>query len=292
MISDYARVEQAIRYLDANARQQPSLADVAGHVGLSEAHLQRLFTRWAGVSPKRFVQWQTVEHAKRLLRESQASVLDASYEAGLSGGGRLHDLFVTAEALTPGEYKSGGEGVEIAYGVHETPFGDAFIATTARGVCALSFLDVARPREEAAADAAAELRAGWPAATIRADDRATRAVAERVFAPLGDATERPAPLAVLLKGTNFQLMVWRALLRVPTGAVTTYEELAAATGSPTAVRAVASAVARNAISFLIPCHRVIRKSGELGGYRWGPDRKRTMIAWEAVRTEERRAVGL
>ena len=283
MMSDYARVEQAIRFLDENARRQPSLPDVADHVGLSEAHLQRLFTRWAGVSPKRFVQWQTVEHAKRLLRESRASVLDASYEAGLSGGGRLHDLFVTAEALTPGEYKSGGEGVDIAYGVHETPFGDAFVATTARGVCALSFLDVSRPRAEEAARAVAELREGWPAATLRADDAATGAIAERVFSPLGAAAERPAPLSLLLKGTNFQLMVWRALLRVPAGAVTTYEELAAATGSPTAVRAVASAVARNAISYLIPCHRVIRKSGVFGDYRWGPARKRAMVMWEGER---------
>jgi len=289
MSSDYARVEQAIRYLDANARRQPSLADVADHVGLSEAHLQRLFTRWAGVSPKRFVQWQTVEHAKRLLRDSRASVLDASYESGLSGGGRLHDLFVSAEALTPGEYKSGGAGVEISYGVHETPFGDAFIATTPRGVCALSFLDVARPRGEEAARAAAELRDGWPAAAVRENAAATAAVAERVFAPLGGATERPAPLAVLLKGTNFQLMVWRALLRVPAGSLTTYEELAVATGSPTAVRAVASAVARNAISFLIPCHRVIRKSGVFGEYRWGAERKRAMVMWEGARAEGLRA---
>lgn len=283
MTSDYARVEQAIAYLDANARQQPSLADVAAHVGLSEAHLQRLFTRWAGVSPKRFVQWQTVEHAKRLLRERRASVLHASYEAGLSGGGRLHDLFVTAEALTPGEFKSGGAGVDIAYGVHETPFGDAFVATTARGVCALSFLDASRSPAEETERAAAELREGWPSAAIRADGDATRAVAERVFAPLGDAAARPAPLALLLKGTNFQLMVWRALLRVPAGAVTTYEDLAAAAGAPTAVRAVASAVARNAISYLIPCHRVIRKSGVFGDYRWGADRKRAMITWEGMR---------
>lgn len=284
MTSDYARVEQAIRFLDANARRQPSLADLAAHVGLSEAHLQRLFTRWAGVSPKRFVQWQTVEHAKHLLRESRASVLDASYETGLSGGSRLHDLFVAAEALTPGEYKSGGAGVEILYGVHETPFGDAFVATTARGVCALSFLDVSRPRGDEASRAAAELRDGWPAASIRADDAATRAVAERVFAPLTGppAEQRPpaAPLSLLLKGTNFQLMVWRALLRVPAGSVTTYEELAAAAGSPSAVRAVASAVARNAISYLIPCHRVIRKSGAFGDYRWGAERKRAMVMWE------------
>jgi AraC family transcriptional regulator of adaptative response/methylated-DNA-[protein]-cysteine methyltransferase len=284
--SDYARVEQAIRFLDANARRQPSLADVAAHVGLSEAHFQRLFTRWAGVSPKRFVQFQTVEHAKRLLRESR-SVLDASWDAGLSGGGRLHDLFVAAEALTPGEYKQGGAGLEIAWGVHPTPFGDAFLAVTPRGVCALSFLPESEERRAAVERAAAELAEEWPEATLRADASATRPQAARAFAPLSESRlarhDEPAPLGVVLKGTNFQLKVWRALLQVPAGAVTTYEELAAAAGAPNAVRAVGSAVARNAIAYLIPCHRVIRKTGAFGQYRWGPDRKRAMLVWESER---------
>ena len=291
MSSDYFRVEQAIRFLDAAAPSQPTLGDVAAHVGLSEAHFQRLFTRWAGVSPKRFVQFQTVEHAKRLLRESR-SVLGASWDAGLSGGGRLHDLFVSVEALTPGEYKRGGAGLEIAYGVHETPFGDAFIAATPRGVCAMSFLPGDAAREEGERAAAADLAAGWPAATRRADADATAPYAERIFAPLAPAVDgtapRPAPLGLLLKGTNFQLQVWRALLRVPPGAVTTYEELAAAAGAPSAVRAVASAVARNAVAYLIPCHRVIRKTGAFGQYRWGAERKRAMLVWEGER-ELRRA---
>lgn len=286
MSSDYFRVEQAIRFLDAAAPSQPTLSDVAAHVGLSEAHFQRLFTRWAGVSPKRFVQFQTVEHAKRLLRESR-TVLGASWDAGLSGGGRLHDLFVAAEALTPGEYKRGGAGLEIAYGVHETPFGDAFIAVTPRGVCAMSFLSAAGSRAEGERAAAAELAAEWPAASRRADASATAAYAERIFAPLAPATGeesgRPTPLGLVLKGTNFQLQVWRALLRVPQGAVTTYEELAAAAGAPTAIRAVASAVARNAVAYLIPCHRVIRKTGAFGQYRWGAERKRAMLVWEGER---------
>ncbi|MFL5574965.1 MAG: methylated-DNA--[protein]-cysteine S-methyltransferase [Gemmatimonadaceae bacterium] len=284
MSSDYARVEQAIRFLDANARRQPSLADVAAHVGLSEAHFQRLFTRWAGVSPKRFVQFQTVEHAKQLLRESR-NVLDASWDAGLSGGGRLHDLFVAAEALTPGEYKRGGAGLEIAWGVHATPFGDAFMAVTPRGVCALSFLAEELPRGPAVERAVAELAAEWPEAALRGDSSATRPYAARAFAPLAETRvarrDEPAPLGVVLKGTNFQLKVWNALLRVPPGTVTTYEELAAAAGAPSAVRAVSSALARNAVAYLIPCHRVIRKTGAFGQYRWGAERKRAMLLWEA-----------
>jgi len=291
MTSDYSRIEQAIRFLDANARRQPSLGDVAAHVGLSEAHFQRLFTRWAGVSPKRFVQFQTVEHAKRLLRESR-TVLDASWDAGLSGGGRLHDLFVAAEALTPGEYKTGGAGIEIAYGVHPTPVGDAFLAVTGRGVCALSFLSERESRREGLARAAAELAEEWPGATLREDAAATAPVAARVFAPLSETRlagrGEPASLGVLLKGTNFQLKVWRALLRVPPGMVTTYEELAAAAGAPTAVRAVGSAVARNAVAYLIPCHRVIRKTGAFGEYRWGPERKRAMLGLEWAGAEEER----
>ena len=277
---DYIRIESALNYLTARAEAQPTLADVAEHVGLSEHHLQRLFTRWAGISPKRFLQFQTIESAKSLLRESR-SVLDTTYSTGLSSGGRLHDLFITLEAVTPGEYKTGGAGLRIARGFHESPFGECLIATTERGLCGLSFV-INGDRDAAVA----ELTERWPGATFADDQRGTRAVAERVFAAWSgewaskDTASTPAPLSLLVRGTNFQVRVWEALLRIPPGSVSTYEEVASAIGQSTATRAVASAVARNPVAYLIPCHRVIRKSGAFGEYHWGATRKVAMLMRE------------
>jgi len=274
MTTDYARIERAIRYLDREHVAAPSLAQVAEHVGLSEAHFQRLFTRWAGISPKRFLQHRTAEIVKQLLRERRP-LLDVTYEAGLSGPGRLHDLLVNAEAVTPGEFQRAGRGLIIRYGFHPTPFGDCLIAVTPRGICHLAFTQpISR------AEALARLRHDWGGAELVADQAGTRLAAAKAFPPPGSASS--PGLALHVKGTNFQLKVWRALLEIPTGSVTTYGDLAKAIGDPNASRAVGTAVGSNPVSYLIPCHRVIRASGELGGYAWGPDRKRTMLALETM----------
>lgn len=276
--TDYSRIERAIRYLDRERASAPSLADVAAHVGLSESHFQRMFTRWAGISPKRFVQYRTAEVVKRLLRERRP-VLEATYEAGLSGPGRLHDLVVNAEAVTPGELQRGGLGVTVRYGFHPTPFGDCLIAVTPRGICHLAFVaPVSRD------DALARLVHDWPLAQLLPDQDATRAAAAKAFPPPGSSA-LPS-LALHVKGTNFQLKVWKALLEIPVGDVTTYGAIATKLGDPNASRAVGSAVGANPVSYLIPCHRVIRASGALGGYAWGVDRKRVMLALEAGRTTE------
>lgn len=270
---DYALVADAIRYIEAHRREQPELAQIARHIGLSDFHFQRLFSRWAGVSPKRFLQALTLGEAKAALARN-GSVLDAAYDAGLSGPGRLHDLFVQCTAATPGEVKSGGAGLTIRYAVQPTPFGPAFFGVTERGICALSFVG-----DGGEAQALAELRERWPAARLLADGRESAALAERIFA--GGAG--PEALHLYIKGTNFQLQVWQALLRVPLGSVTSYGELAQAIGRPGAARAVGSAVGSNAIAWLIPCHRVIRQTGAVDGYRWGTERKRAMLGWEAAR---------
>jgi AraC family transcriptional regulator, regulatory protein of adaptative response / methylated-DNA-[protein]-cysteine methyltransferase len=274
--TDYDRIERAIIFLDEHAREQPSLARVASEVGLSESHLQRLFTRWAGISPKRFLQFQTVAHARSLLAESH-SLLDATYESGLSSAGRLHDLFVTIDAVTPGEFKRSGDGLTIEWGAHETPFGECVIGVTPRGVCGLNFA-----LADGTAGALARLEDTWEGARMIENPQATRYVVEQVF---GEAGGPRAPLAVLVKGTNFQLKVWEALLRIPLGAVATYEDIAVATGSPRAVRAVGSAVGQNPVSYLIPCHRVIRKTGAFGNYGGGIARKRAMLTWESAQRE-------
>ncbi|NVJ26559.1 MULTISPECIES: bifunctional transcriptional activator/DNA repair enzyme AdaA [Myxococcus] len=273
--SDYARIEQAILYLDAHAREQPSLDDVAAHVGLSPFHFQRLFTRWAGISPKRFLQVHTLSSARRLLAERR-SVLDTSFAVGLSGGGRLHELFVTLTAMTPGEFKLGGEGLTVHHGVHVTPFGECLIAVCERGICGLHFLT-----GELEAEALAELKAQWPKATFVESAQETAPWVERIF-PEAPPSER-TPLSVLVKGTPFQVQVWQALLRVAPGEVATYEDLARAIGKPKAVRAVGTAVGGNSVALLIPCHRVLRKTGVFGDYRWGPARKQVMLAWESLR---------
>jgi AraC family transcriptional regulator of adaptative response/methylated-DNA-[protein]-cysteine methyltransferase len=273
--TDYIIVERAIRFIESNARKQPSLVDIASHVGLSESHLQRVFTRWAGISPKRFLQYLTHEHCRGLLRESR-SLLDATYEAGLSSAGRLHDLFVTVEAVTPGEFRTGGDGLDIRFGIHDSPFGECLVATTPRGVCAVSFLSAESP------DAAVErLHADWPGASIQGDQVRTAAIARQMFDP--EARSAETPLRLLLRGTNFQINVWKALLRIPMGAVTSYEDLAAIANVPGAPRAVGNAVGANPLAYVVPCHRVIRKTGQFGNYAGGPDRKKAMLVWEAAR---------
>lgn len=286
---DYYRIESALRFLEENHERQPSLEEAARSVGLSEFYFQRLFQRWVGISPKRFLQYLSKEHALAALRESR-SVLDASFDSGLSSAGRLHDLLVACEAVTPGEYRSGGAGLTIEYGVHPSPFGRCFVATTPRGICFLAFLGAAdEPRRfrdcEDEASALAQLRADWRNAGLRANADHTADLVQRIFAPRPKSSPAGAPEITLhIKGTNFQIKVWEALLRIPAGSVLAYEDLAARTGKPTAVRAVASAVASNPVSYLIPCHRVIRKMGVGHNYRWGATRKQILLATEAAGT--------
>ena len=272
-VPDYEVVRRAIAFISRRWREQPSLERIAAHVGLKPLALQRLFTRWAGLSPKGFVQALTLNHARTLLTDS-ASVLDAAYEVGLSGPGRLHDLFVTHEAMTPGAYKARGEGLVISYGFHPSPFGAALIMATDRGLAGLAFAD---PGGEAAA--LADMKRRWPRATYVEDAEATRPTARRIFDP---ATWRPdRPLRIVMIGSDFELSVWESLLRLPRGAATTYSDIAARIGRPTAARAVGAAVGRNPISFVVPCHRVLGKGGSLCGYHWGLTRKQAILGWEA-----------
>jgi len=270
--TDYKRIENAIRYIEANARKQPSLEEIARHIGLSPFHFQRLFIRWAGVSPKRFLQYLTVESAKVLLKNS--SVLDTSLEMGLSGPSRLHDHFINAEAVTPGEFKNAGSGLEIIYGFHTSPFGNCLIAETSRGVCHLSFTDKAK--------ALNELRTNWQNASIVEDKKRIGYTAEKIFGK----SYCPEPINIYMKGTNFQIKVWQALLRIPEGEFASYSSVANAIGHPKASRAVGTAIGQNNIGYLIPCHRVLRTTGEIGGYRWGTERKKALIAFEASTTSQ------
>ncbi len=271
--SDYQRIEQAIRFLEANFRQHPSLDEIASSAHLSRYHFQRLFKRWAGVSPTQFLQYLTVEYAKERLKESQ-SILDVTLDAGLSSPGRLHDLFVTFEATTPGEYKRQGAGLQIMVGLHDTPFGTCLLAATTRGICGLDFVE-----EGDMASAVAQLGPRWPQASFVEDSARTLPYVERIFAPPAGGQERPFHL--LLKGTNLQVRVWQALLAIPPGAIVSYGDIAAYIGKPDGSRAVANAIARNPIAYLIPCHRVISKTGEIYRYRWGTARKKAMLGWEA-----------
>ncbi len=275
--ADYERVARTIRYLDAHWRDQPSLAALARHAGLSESHFQRLFTRWVGISPKRFLQHSTAQFARALLREHRAA-LPTTLDAGLSNPSRLHELIVHAEAMTPGQLKRGGAGVEIAWGVHDSPLGAAFVAVTPLGICSLQFADSAAERRAARE----RLRDEWPASVLVESIARTRRAARAALGTLGAPN---GPLALHVHGTNFQLKVWSALLRIAPGSVTTYEEVAGSIGQPRAVRAVGSAVGRNPVSVLIPCHRVIRKSGELGGYAWGVERKEVLLRAEDSRRQ-------
>jgi AraC family transcriptional regulator of adaptative response/methylated-DNA-[protein]-cysteine methyltransferase len=268
----YAAVAQAIAFIRANAARQPELAEIAAAANLSEYHLQRLFSAWAGLSPKRFLQYLTKEHALTALRASRG-MLDAALEAGLSGPGRLHDLMVSCEALTPGEIRARGAGVELRHGFAATPLGDALFGWTPRGVCHLAFCDD---------DHAAKLdvlRKDWPAARLIRDDAGAGALAQRVF----PAAPTPGKLHLLLRGTNFQIKVWEALLKIPPATLISYGDLAARVDRPQAARAVGSAVAANSIAYLIPCHRVIREDGDSSNYRWGVERKLALQAWESGR---------
>jgi len=270
----YQLIERAIRYIEENVQRQPELEEIASAIGLSEYHFQRLFTAWAGISPKRFMQFLTKEQAKQLLDRSE-NLLDTTHQTGLSSLGRLHDLFVNTEAVTPGEYKSRGAGVNIHYGIHVTPFGKCLIATTERGICHLGFVDGS---EGKALDALVE---HWKQATMIEDYKTTAPLVNRIFLD----TKLDSPLKLHLRGTNFQIKVWEALLNIPTGGLTTYEHIAAQIGNPRAVRAVGSAVGDNPIAYLITCHRVIRKSGEFGNYLYGSARKKAILMRELVVTE-------
>ena len=276
--TDYPRIAQAIHFLEEHKLEQPTLDEVAEHIGLSPFHFQRLFRRWAGVSPKRFLQFLTAEHAKQLLRQAN-SVLDTSLEVGLSGPGRLHDLMVSVEAMSPGEIKAGGEGIEIRYGWHETPFGTCLIGLTIRGVCQLAFVDEKRDRASAVND----LQKDWSSAALVEDGKGTANVIEQIFGERDQHNLQRIPL--LLRGTNFQLKVWQALLKIPEGKLVSYQQMAKQLRAPTASRAIGNAVGHNPIAYLIPCHRVLRSNGELGGYRWGADRKKALLARELAFVE-------
>ena len=275
-IDTYERIAKAIAFIRQNHLSQPDLKTVAQYVHLSEYHFQRLFRKWAGISPKRFLQYLTVEYAKSKITETK-SLLELTSDAGLSSPGRLHDLFVKLEAMSPGEFKAGGSGLQIRYGIHETPFGHCLIAITARGICNLHFINVID--EESAEHC---LYSEWARLKLVHDHQATREISDRIFKP---ATENSSPLVLYVKGTNFQIQVWRALLRVPFGGITTYKGLAELMGHPTAARAVGNAVGKNPIGYLIPCHRVLRESGEIGGYRWGIERKAVLLSWEAIQSQ-------
>jgi AraC family transcriptional regulator of adaptative response/methylated-DNA-[protein]-cysteine methyltransferase len=273
--TDYERIKDAIGFLEQNFRRQPDLKEIADHVGLSEYHFQRLFTRWAGISPKRFVQFLTIQHAKQLLDASK-SLLDTTYDTGLSSPSRLHDLFVTHEAITPGEFKRKGAGLTITFGFHATPFGDCLLGMTKRGICHLAFVEPGTHER-----AFQEMVTGWPAALLEQNDRQTRPFAAQIFAPSVQNGGRSS-LSLYVSGTNFQVRVWQALLRIPQGALVSYGTVAHMIGQPNAARAIGSAIGHNPIAYLIPCHRVIRNTGALGHYRWGSRRKKAMIGWEAA----------
>ncbi len=273
---DYERIEKAIQFLAENFHSQPSLKDIAGNIHVSEYHFQRLFSRWVGISPKRFLQFLTKEYAKTLLDKS-INLLDVTYESGLTSPGRLHDLFVTCEAVTPGEYKAKGEGLEIAYGYHATPFGECMLAKTDRGICGLSFV-----QNDDRQPVFANLKQRWQNAKLIEDADDTRPLIKKIFNP--SEGKNSAPLHLVLSGTNFQIKVWEALIKIPMGAVVSYEDVAAHLGMPKASRAVGNAVGSNPVSFVIPCHRVIRKTAEFGNYGGGVARKLAILGWEAVQT--------
>lgn len=270
----YQSVARAIEYIRARRAKQPSLGEIARHVNLSEAHFQRLFSEFAGVSPKRYMRYLTLEYAKSRLNQG-ASLESLAYEAGLSGASRLHDLFVDLDAMTPGEYRSLGADITLRYGVGPTPFGDALIASTTRGVCHLAFLDADADIDQAVQT----LRQRWPLSALVSDTDRARAMLTRIFQRAKEGGARP--LKVLVKGTNFQIQVWRALINLPPGQIASYGQMAAYLGKSGAARAVGSAIAANHVGYLIPCHRVIRENGELSRYRWGATRKGAMLAWEA-----------
>ena len=275
---DYAIIRKAVEFLSLRWQNQPSLTELASHLGLGETATQKLFTRWAGISPKAFSQAVTLDHAKRLLRDEDLPILDATYELGLSSPSRLHDLFVTHEAMSPGIWKAKGGGLNLEYGFHPCPFGQALVIVTGEGACAslvgLAFCDAGE--EALALD---DMKGRWPNARYSENRALTKEMAERIFTP--DNWSPDTPLRVTLIGTDFQIRVWDTLLGIPLGRAKTYSDIAQAIENPKAVRAVGAAVGRNPISFVVPCHRALGKSGALTGYHWGLTRKRAMLGWEA-----------
>ena len=273
---DYQRMTNVLAYLEKNVTSQPSLKDIAQSVGLTEHYFQKLFSRWVGISPKRFLQALTKEHAKKLLQDSQ-SVLDTSIAVGLSSPSRLHDLFVKCDAMTPGDYAYNGKNLTLYFGFHPCPFGRCFIAITDRGICHLSFIDTNENSEHIA-----QLNREWPQATLIHSDKKTENIVKAIFNRTNNwKADNHQALYVLLKGTNFQIKVWEALLSIPSGKLVNYKRVAETIGQPTASRAVGSAIGKNNIGFLIPCHRVIQQSGQIGQYRWGSTRKKLIIASES-----------
>jgi AraC family transcriptional regulator of adaptative response/methylated-DNA-[protein]-cysteine methyltransferase len=272
---DYAVVRRAVAFISEHWRSQPDVEAIAHACGVTPDELHHLFRRWAGLTPKEFVAAITLDHARKLLRD-QASVLDAAYAVGLSGPGRLHDLFVTHEAMSPGEWKAGGAGLTLAYGFHPSPFGQALLVATERGLAGLAFAD---PDEKARA--LDDMRQRWPRAQFREDTARAAGLARRIFDP--KLWKQDRPLRVVMIGTDFEVRVWETLLKIPMGRVTTYSDVATKIHAPTAARAVGAAVGKNPIAFVVPCHRVIGKGGDLTGYHWGLTRKRAMLGWEAGR---------
>jgi AraC family transcriptional regulator, regulatory protein of adaptative response / methylated-DNA-[protein]-cysteine methyltransferase len=272
-MEDYQRIEKAILFLENNVHKQPDLKEIARSVNLSEYHFHRLFKRWAGISPKQFLQYLTIDHAKQIMNSSK-SLLDVAYESGLSGTGRLHNLFVTLEAMTPGEFKTRGKELKILYGFHPSPFGECFIAITEQGICHLAFVGPTNKNK-----LIVDFKKQWRYADVVEDSAATWPYVNRIFSP----SSRNAPLLLHITGTNFQIKTWQALLTIPQGSIVSYEDIAKQINRPKAIRAVANAVGSNPVAFLIPCHRVIRKTGAMGGYRWGIARKKAMLAWEQTR---------
>ena len=270
---DYAVVRRAIAFISEHRRQQPEVEAIAHAAGVTPTELHHLFRRWAGLTPKDFLAALTLDHARSLLRDS-ASVLDATYEVGLSGPGRLHDLFVTHEAMSPGEWKSGGEGLTLSYGFHPSPFGTAIVIATPRGLAGLALAD--KGEEKPAFD---DMKSRWPKARYVQDQALTLPLTQRIFDPKAWRSDRP--LRVVLIGTDFEVRVWESLLKLPLDRATTYSDIARSLGKPNAARAVGGAVGRNPVSFVVPCHRCIGKSGDLTGYHWGLTRKRAILGWEA-----------
>jgi AraC family transcriptional regulator of adaptative response/methylated-DNA-[protein]-cysteine methyltransferase len=273
---DYSVVRRAIEYISQHWRTQPEIEQIAHAVGVTPDELHHLFRRWAGLTPKAFLQALTLDNARKLLRDS-ASVLDASYEVGLSGPGRLHDLFVTHEAMSPGEWKAGGEGVSMSYGFHPSPFGLALVMANERGLAGLAFGD---PGEDKAM--LDDMTRRWPKAAYAENSAQTAQLAARVFNP--DLWRPDRPLRIVMIGTDFEVRVWETLLGIPMGKCSTYSDIASKIGRPKAARAVGAAVGKNPMSFVVPCHRVLGRSGDITGYHWGLTRKRAMLGWEAGKT--------
>ncbi len=270
---NYERIAAAIRFIKENRQEQPRLETIAGHVHMSPAHFQRMFQEWAGISPKNFLQYLNVEYAKRILKQTHASLFDTACEVGLSGTGRLHDLFVNIEGMTPGEYKNGGQALRINYSFAETPFGRVMVASTDKGICHLAFVD------EGEEEALGSLKQLFPnAAYTQCPDRKQ----EDALSVFNRDWSKPDEIKLHLKGTSFQLKVWETLLKIPAGGLTTYADLATKSGHEGACRAVGTAIGRNPVAFLIPCHRVIKATGDIGNYHWGEVRKEAIIGWEAA----------